>query len=151
MDNFDEKPFGALLAALKKNQHKFLNDRLKKDDLTTMQAVFLIKIYIHDCCSQKDLADYFYVNKGTVAKYLRDLEVKGFVTRERVPENRRQYKLKCTEKAIDIMATFKEINEEWEQKVGLNELGSDFVEKFRKLTVNSVKLNEEESRSSRVV
>ena len=24
MDNFDEKPFGALLAALKKNQHKFL-------------------------------------------------------------------------------------------------------------------------------
>ena len=42
------------------------------------------------------------------------------------------------------MATFKEINEEWEQKVGLNELGPDFVEKFRKLTVNSVKLNEEE-------
>ena len=25
MDNFDEKPFGALLGALKKNQHKFLN------------------------------------------------------------------------------------------------------------------------------
>ena len=48
MDNFDEKPFGALLGALKKNQHKFLNDRLKKVDLTAMQAVFLIKIhYLH--------------------------------------------------------------------------------------------------------
>lgn len=143
MDNFDEKPFGALLFIFTKNQRKYLNDRLKKYNLTIMQFTFLIKIYNHNC-SQADLANYFCVTKGSVAKSLRDLEEKDFVIRERIPENRRKYRLKCTDKAIDLMNVFKEIDKEWEEKVGLSDLNPDFVEKFRKLTVNSVKLNEEE-------
>lgn len=144
MSNFQEKPFGALLVVFAKNHYKYVNNRLQEVNLNVMQAVFLTKIYTQECCCQNDLVKHFCVTKGSVAKSLKDLEEKGLITRERIPENRRQYKVKCTDKAQDIVLFFREINSEWEEKVGLTNLGSDFTEEFRKLTENSVKLNEGE-------
>ena len=36
----------------------------------------------------------------------------------------------------------KEINERWEKEIGLDELDSEFLETFKKLTIKSIEMNE---------
>lgn len=62
-------------------------------------------IYISRCpgSSQEDLAEFFKVNKGTVAKGLKKLLNEGYILRRHNEDDRRAYKLFLTDKGSDIL------------------------------------------------
>lgn len=136
-----DNQFGALLFILHKNQHKYLNDSLKEYDLNIMQALFLIRISKNPNITQNDLAEWFFLSKGSVAKSLNILENRGFIKRERDRKDTRKYNLMLTQKSEDLLPVFKKLANEWNEKVGLSDYGEDFYEKFKKLTIESVKIN----------
>lgn len=143
-DLCDEYTFGALMFITHKNQHKFLNNALKEYDLSIMQALFLIRINSYPEINQNELAEWFFITKGTVAKSLKTLENKGFIKRERDLEDNRKYNLTLTEKSQKLLPVFKKLTDDWDDKVGLNELGDDFKDNFKKIALKSISLNEEE-------
>lgn len=140
----DLNPFGSYLFILQKNQHKYLNNALKEYDLSIIQALFLIRLNICPDFSQNDLAKFFFLSKGTVAKNIAYLEENGFIERERIPKNRRKNRIKLTEKSVNLIPTFKQLNDEWERKAGVDKLSDEFIDKFIELTSRSVELNEGE-------
>ena len=80
----DNSPLGGILFILHKNQHKYLNDALAKHGLNIIQALFILRINKYEGLSQKDLAETFYLTKGSVAKSLKVLEEKNLVKREKL-------------------------------------------------------------------
>jgi len=139
----DDVTLGALLFIFHKNQHKYLNECLANYGLNIMQALFLLRIhYSDDFLSQKDLAEIFYLTKGSVAKSLRKLEDKNLILRERLNDDRRQYHLKLTEEGQKLIPKIKNINKTWEEHMELDKLDSSFMEILKDLTSKSIQLNE---------
>ena len=124
----DNSPLGGILFILHKNQHKYLNDSLAKHGLNIIQALFILRINKYECLSQKDLAETFYLTKGSVAKSLKVLEEKNLVKREKLDGDKRKYSLK----------------RDWEEKMRLYELNNDFMETLKDLTSKAIKLNQDD-------
>ncbi len=142
-DNFvDNSPLGAILFIFHKNQHKYVNNSLKKYDLTINQALFLLKMYYsEEYLCQEDLVDAFYLTKGAVAKSIKNLEEKEFIIREHLEEDKRKYSLLLSSKGEEMIPIIQRINENWENKIGLNKLDKEFMEIFKDLTSKAIELN----------
>lgn len=134
--------FGAMLFLLNKNHHNYLDENFKQFKITVIQGLMILRLSEFPDTSQKELGEYFNLSKGSVAKYLADLEEKGFIDREKMPDNQRMYKLTLEDKAIDLVPKLKEISKDWENQAGLNELNPEFLNDFKKLVESSNKLLE---------
>ena len=134
-----------MLVLLNKNYSNYLNQRFSEFGLNANQAFMLLKLSDFPDFSQQDLGDYLSLSKGSVAKYLADLEEKGFIKRERVANNKRKYNIILEDDALEIVPKLKNISHEWELKAGLHDLNSDFYNDFKKLYGNSNKILEEEN------
>ncbi|MDO5820270.1 MAG: MarR family transcriptional regulator [Methanobrevibacter sp.] len=140
----DNSPLGGILFILHKNQHKYLNDSLVKYDLNIIQALFILRINKYEGLSQKDLAETFYLTKGSVAKSLKVLEEKNLVKREKLDGDKRKYSLKLTEEGEKLIPIIQKVNRDWEEKMRLYELNNDFMETLKDLTSKAIKLNQDD-------
>ena len=140
----DNSPLGGILFILHKNQHKYLNDSLAKHDLNIIQALFILRINKYEGLSQKDLAETFYLTKGSVAKSLKVLEEKNLVKREKLDGDKRKYSLKLTEEGEKLIPIIQKVNRDWEEKMRLYELNNDFMETLKDLTSKAIKLNQDD-------
>ena len=59
-----------------------------------------------------------------------------------MPEDKRHYSLKLTEKGEELIPVMIDINEKWERELGLDEIDSEFLETLKKLTLRSIEINE---------
>ena len=140
----DNSPLGGILFILHKNQHKYLNDALAKHGLNIIQALFILRINKYEGLSQKDLAETFYLTKGSVAKSLKVLEEKNLVKREKLDGDKRKYSLKLTEEGEKLIPVIQKVNRDWEEKMRLYELNNDFMETLKDLTSKAIKLNQDD-------
>lgn len=140
----DNSPLGGILFILHKNQHKYLNDALAKHGLNIIQALFILRINKYEGLSQKDLAETFYLTKGSVAKSLKVLEEKNLVKREKLDGDKRKYSLKLTEEGEKLIPVIQKVNRDWEEKMRLYELNNDFMETLKDLTSKAIKLNRDD-------
>lgn len=140
----DNSPLGGILFILHKNQHKYLNDALAKHGLNIIQALFILRINKYEGLSQKDLAETFYLTKGSVAKSLKVLEEKNLVKREKLDGDKRKYSLKLTEEGEKLIPIIQKVNRNWEEKMRLYELNNDFMETLKDLTSKAIKLNQDD-------
>ncbi len=140
----DNSPLGGILFILHKNQHKYLNDALAKHGLNIIQALFILRINKYEGLSQKDLAETFYLTKGSVAKSLKVLEEKNLVKREKLDGDKRKYSLKLTEEGEKLIPIIQKVNRDWEEKMRLYELNNDFMETLKDLTSKAIKLNQDD-------
>ena len=136
--------FGAMLFLLNKNHHKYLNDNFKKFNINVIQGLILLGLSESPNMSQKDLSNLLNLSKGSIAKYVADLEEKDFISRRKLEDNKRKYKIILNQKAIDLVPDLREISKDWENQTGLNNLNSEFVSDFKQLLDNSNKLLEGE-------
>lgn len=141
MGFYDSNRLGDVLFIFHKNHRKYLNDALLKYDLSLIQALCILMIHESDELNQKDLSDGLYLTKGAITKAVKKLEDNGWILRERSSRDRRRYILKLTEKGEDFIPKLYEINDEWEEKMGLKNLDSRFMETFNELTLKSIDLN----------
>lgn len=148
-DFYDYNRLGDLLFIFHKNHKTYLNNALAKYDLNLIQVLCIARIHneeeLNDSyLNQKDLSDSLYITKGAITKAIKKLESNGIIIREQSMDDKRHNILRLSEKGKDLIPILEGINNEWEEKMGLNNLNDEFFKTFIDLAFKSVELNEDE-------
>ncbi|WP_407382050.1 MarR family winged helix-turn-helix transcriptional regulator [Methanobrevibacter sp.] len=110
----DDVPTVPLVSLLYREHAKFLNDRLKDENLSFGLYPLLIKIYKHEGIIQEQLAQSFHLNESTVTRNLKKLEDKGFI--ERIPDKRTK-RIEITDNGRKIAQKVMDLDELWDDKI----------------------------------
>ena len=138
----DSKHFADILYVFHKNHKDYLNFDFARYNLSLIQLMCIFKVYQNEGVNQKDLATDLSLTKGAITKAVTKLESNGYITRGKLPEDKRHYSLKLTVKGEELIPVMKDINEKWENELGLDEIDSEFLETLKKLTLRSIEINE---------
>jgi len=136
--------FGEILYILHKNNRKYLNDALSKHDLNLLQAMCILTLDEKSDLSQQDLTDILFLTKSGITKAVKKLEDMGYVERTKSKTDARQHVLNLTDKGRKIIPTLRNINDEWESRMGLPELDDSFIKILHNLAYKSIDLNSKE-------
>ena len=68
---------------------KFLNEKVKDEDLSFGLFPLLIAIYDNEGIIQEKLAENFHLNESTITRNLKKLEDKGFIKRTKDKRTKR--------------------------------------------------------------
>lgn len=136
--------FGEILYILHKNNRKYLNDSFAKYDLNLVQVMCMLTICDKNDITQKQLTEMLYLTKSGITKAINNLEENKFIIKERSKEDQRKFVLKLTKKGYDVLPKAISIFNEWEDKIGLNEVDDSFLETLKKMTYKSIELNSED-------
>ena len=105
--------FMKMLNNISRSQAVYRHSRVLTDDLQSSQYAFILAICREPGRSQEDLARELCVNKSTVARNITCLEEKGYVTRTPLPQDKRQFSVFPTEKALCVLPKIKAASSEW--------------------------------------
>lgn len=136
--------FGEILYILHKNNRKYLNDSFANYDLNLVQVMCMLTICDKNDITQKQLTEMLYLTKSGITKAINNLEENKFIIKERSKEDQRKFVLKLTKKGYDVLPKAISIFNEWEDKIGLNEVDDSFLETLKKMTYKSIELNSED-------
>lgn len=109
------------------------------------QGMILDNIINNPDISQDELAAKLQLDKTTIAKAVKKMEISGMITREKSTEDARKYKLKATEKAAEITEYISKIREERSQ-LAFEGIDTEEIEAF-KSTLNKIEENIETNRA----
>ena len=105
--------FMKMLNNICRSQAIYRHSRVSADDLQSSHYAFVLAICREPGRSQEDLARELCVNKSTVARNVNCLEEKGYVTRSPLPQDKRQFSVFPTEKALCALPEIKAASSEW--------------------------------------
>ena len=138
--NYDR--LGDLLFIFQKNHKTYLNNLLCDYDLNLIQVLCILKIDSEENLNQKDLSDSLYLTKGAITKAIKKLESNGIVIRKKSSIDKRYNELMLSDKGKKLIPIINDINQDWEKKMGFDELSPEFLETFKELTFKSADLND---------
>ena len=127
---YDYNRLGDLLFIFHKNHKTYLNNALAQYDLNLIQVLCMLRVYNEENLNQKDLSDSLYITKGAITKAIKKLESNGIIIREQSKEDKRHNILRLSQKGKDLIPILEEINNEWEEKMGLDKLDNEWEEKM---------------------
>ena len=140
---YDYTRLGDLLFIFHKNHKTYFNNSLAKYDLNLIQVLCIARIYNEENLNQKDLSDSLYITKGAITKAIKKLESNGIIIREQSKDDKRHNVLRLSQKGKDLIPILEDINSQWEEKMGLDNLDDEFFKTFIELAFKSAELNEE--------
>lgn len=109
---------------------KMMHDRaLKCFGLTGQQMGYMKMIHDNPGISQEEIVRVARMDKGAVAKSIRDMADKGYVIRNQNPDDKRAYCLSLTEKAEEICSEGDRHSREFEKRLTAG-MSEDEVELF---------------------
>jgi len=85
------------IGMLEKRRRQYLSKNLKPYQLKGSMFLMLLYLDRHPDSSQDDLVEFIGIDKSGIARKCRKLEDLGYMLREPMRDNRRQYKLTLTE------------------------------------------------------
>ena len=138
---YDYNRLGDLLFIFHKNHKIYFNNALAKYDLNLIQVLCIARINNEENLNQKDLSDSLYITKGAITKAIKKLESNSIIIREQSKIDKRNNILKLSEKGKDLIPILQEMNNEWERKMGLDNLDEEFFKTFIDLAFRSADLN----------
>ncbi len=150
IDN-SEISLGLLVSMIHRTRMIFLNDKIGNMDITAGQFPFIIVLSNEEGISQEELAAYFHIDKGTVARALRKLEDKEYLFRKVDSLNRRRYLIYLTEKGRKAVPTVINIEKEWENSICSKFSKEDYNNLFdilKGLAVNSLENVDKDGKST---
>lgn len=111
-----------LLSIVSRNHLVFINREAKALNIKGKQIPCLMVISKHPGITQDDIVRLFQIDKGFIARIMRELEDDKLLYRTIDPENRRKYNIFLTKKGENLIPKIKDIEEEWKKIVcdGLN-------------------------------
>ena len=139
---YDYNRLGDLLFIFHKNHKTYLNNALAQYDLNLIQVLCMLRVYNEENLNQKDLSDSLYITKGAITKAIKKLESNGIIIREQSKEDKRHNILRLSQKGKDLIPILEDINNEWEEKMGLDKLDDEFFKTFIELAFKSAELND---------
>jgi MarR family transcriptional regulator, temperature-dependent positive regulator of motility len=140
-DDLEDIPLGIFASIIHRTRMMYLNNELKRFNVTSSQFIYLIGLYKKEGQTQEDLANHFFIDKGTVARGVKKLEDNGFICRRTDPENRRRYLLYLTADGMALMPDIINIIKDWENSINedLSESEKEQIkELLKKLTLKSL-------------
>ena len=105
--------FMKMLNNISRSQAIYRHSRVSAEDLQSGHYSFVLAVCGKPGRSQEDLARELCVNKSTVARNINSLEEKGYVTRTPLPQDKRQFSVFPTEKALDVLPELRAASAEW--------------------------------------
>lgn len=130
----DNIPSVAFISLLYREHTKYLNEKVKDENLSYGLYPLLIKIYNNEGIIQEQLANFFHLNESTITRNLKKLEDKEFITRT---PNKRTKVIKTTKKGKITAQKLKNLDEKWDEKIRKTigeEDYSKFLKTLRKIT-----------------
>jgi DNA-binding MarR family transcriptional regulator len=79
-----------------------LDRQLKKEDITASQYTYILVICENPGVSQEQISEMLKIDKGSVARTIKQFAKEEYITRMVSQEDRRQYCIYPTEKAREI-------------------------------------------------
>lgn len=122
------------------------NDYLKKayKDLNPTDLTYLINIFYHQNCSQRDLAERLFVSESNVAQIIKRLERNDYIIRTHDERNKSRKIIGLTNKGKNTVFMIIKDMYEWEGDF-FKDYSSEDVEKFKRMlyeysqkTINSI-------------
>lgn len=110
-ENIPTVPF---ISILYREHAKFLNEKVKDENLSFGLYPLLIKIYNNEGIIQEQLAQNFHLNESTITRNLKKLEDKGFI--KRIPEKRTKI-INITDKGAKTAKKVMDYDEQWDDKI----------------------------------
>ena len=112
-------------------------DYLKKNykNLTPSDVTYLINIFYHQNCSQRDLAELLFVSESNVTQIIKKLEKNGYVVRNPDSSNKSRKILNLTTEGKNIVFMILKEMYEWEGQF-FKDYSSEDVEKFKRCFMN---------------
>ena len=138
--------FMKMLNNISRSQAIYRYSKISVDDLQSGHYAFVLTICREPGRSQEELARELCINKSTVARNLNFLEEKGYILRNYLPNDKRQFCVFPTPKMLDVLPKVKAVSQEWmsllSQDIPQNELDTfnsvleRMQEKARKIIEN---------------
>jgi DNA-binding MarR family transcriptional regulator len=119
----EKRGFGIHLSIVMRRGQMYLDRELKSFDVRSSQISILRLLEIMDGINQESIRKYLHLDKGTIAKTIKPLINKGYVTRETDPKDKRAYRIFLTLKGREIMPDVKNAVTRW-----TDALTADFTE-----------------------
>ena len=110
----ENMPTVPYISIIYREHAKYLNDKVKNDNLSFGLYPLLIRIYHNDGIIQEQLAQDFHLNESTIARNLKKLEEKGFI--KRIPDKRAK-RIRITDEGMKTARKLMDIDEEWDMKI----------------------------------
>ncbi|MEW9122735.1 MAG: MarR family winged helix-turn-helix transcriptional regulator [Thermotaleaceae bacterium] len=135
-----EKAIGRFVSILYRQSQVYFNHALKEFDITSAEYALLLYLYKKDEISQEDLSAYLYIDKAAIARAVKSLEQKGYVTRYKDEADKRFNRVCLSDKAKGLENEIKEKVWSWSEFLteDLDEETVDEVLSVLKKMVNKV-------------
>ena len=113
----DDIPTSPMISILYREHAKYLNEKVKDENLSYGLQPILVKIYKEEKIIQEELAKAFNLNESTITRNLKKLEEKGFI--ERIPDKRTKI-IRVTQKGAKTARKVMDYDEKWDEKLKSN-------------------------------
>ncbi|MFO7850199.1 MAG: MarR family winged helix-turn-helix transcriptional regulator [Spirochaetia bacterium] len=115
----DHEPIGRILSITYRAHHALVEEKLKELNIGVRSGQFflLIALYHEDGVCQHELAEHYRIDKAAVARGIKILEDKDFVTKETSPEDQRRSVIRLTEKALQHRSCFFRMLEDIDERI----------------------------------
>ena len=112
---FDENmPTVPYISIIYREHAKYLNEKVKDEDLSFGLFPLLIAIYKNEGIIQEQLAQNFHLNESTITRNLKKLEDKGFI--KRIPDKRTK-RIEVTNKGGETAQKVMDYDEVWDERI----------------------------------
>ena len=101
--NAVEKPVLSSLLRINRYRRRALKCALAPYQYVGVMHLIVLYVNRHPGSSQEEITSFYALDKASVARDARRLEDLGHIERNKIPENRRQYKLYLTDAGRDMI------------------------------------------------
>ena len=105
--------FMKMLNNISRSQAVYRHSRVMTDDLQTGHYAFVLAICRDPGRSQEEIARELCINKSTVTRNLNYLEEQGYISRNPLPNDKRQFSVFPTEKMLAVLPEIRQASAEW--------------------------------------
>ena len=107
--------FMKMLNNISRSQAIYRHSRISATDLQTSHYAFVLAICREPGRSQEEIARELCINKSTAARNLTYLEEKGYISRNPLPNDKRQFSIYPTKKMLGFLPEIQQASTEWMQ------------------------------------
>lgn len=138
----DNIKFITFISIIHRQYMIYLNNCLKKEEITSSHAPILSYLLYKGTSCQEDIVKHFKIDKGSIARSIQKLQEKQLINKEIDENNRRKYQLSLTKKGEKIALKIMNLNNEWENQIysTCNTNEKEIVELMRKITISSINI-----------
>lgn len=135
------KSIGKWISIIYRQSQIYLNNELKPYNLNSSEYIYLINIAENEGVNQKYLSDILIIDNALTTRVMKSLEKKGYIIREKCPEDKRSYNVRLSKKGREIQPIILEKLANWTDILAKNmeeEEINTIIDKLKTMSNNAL-------------